>query len=115
MVELEGFDELFYMFEDMEISEQKERLALNAGGEILLKSIQDNAPIDTTNLKKTIKKSVKRVDGDLGCEIKVNSFYAGFKEFGTSQDKSHVGWFDKAVRNVENEAIERIKEVILNG
>lgn len=114
-VTMEGFDELFDMFEDMEISEQKERKALKAGGEVLFKSVQDNAPTDRGKLKKSIKKSIKRYDGDLSCEIKVNSFYGSFTEFGTSQDKSHIGWFEKAIKDAEDEAIERVKEVIFNG
>ncbi|EPS48438.1 phage protein, HK97 gp10 family [Clostridium botulinum CFSAN002367] len=36
------------------------------------------------------------------------------REFGTSQSKAHVGFFDRAVKGSENEAIEAVAKELLD-
>lgn len=111
---IEGLDDLFEMFDDMEISESKQRKALNIGGDIIKESMEDNAPEgETGKLKNTIKKTIKNKNGDLSCIIKSTRFYDVFTEYGTSVAKHDVGWVERAVKDVENEAVKAIKDVIL--
>lgn len=111
---IDGFDDIYKMIEDMKITESKQKKALALAGDIVLKKAKDNAPVDTGKLKKNIKKYVRQDEtGDLVCEIKVNSFYGMFTEYGTSKDKSHVGWFSNSIEDTKEEAINKLKEVLL--
>lgn len=107
-----GFEDLIKEFEDMEISEEKQKKALSKAGEVILKNAIENVPELTGYTKKSIKKVIKKIDGDIACEIKVNSWDAIFAEYGTSKDRSHVGWFSRSVEDSEEDVIKEItKEV----
>lgn len=112
--DLSGLDELVTMCDELEISDTKERKALNIGGEILLKSAIENAPELTGYNKKSIKKKItKSDDGDKSCEISVNAWDAKFIDWGTSKNKKYVNWFENAIDDVADEVIEAMKDVIL--
>ena len=112
-VELEGFEDLTELFKDLEITEQEERAALNTIGNIVKEEIENNIPEDSGGMKKSVKKTIKRTDdGDLGVEVKIDKFYAKFQEFGTSQQKQNVGFFDRSINAVIDKAIEEAKKVI---
>lgn len=105
---IEGFDELISKIEKMQITEQEERKALNIAGELIKQNVENESPVDTEKTKKSVKKQIKRIDGNMSCVIKVDKWYAKFQEYGTSQSKANVGWFEKAIRDKEKEAISLI-------
>lgn len=112
--DLSGLNELVTICNEMEISDTKERKALNIGGEILLKSAIENAPELTGYTEKSIKKKItKNDDGDTSCVISVNAWDAGFNEWGSSKNKNHIGFFENAIDDKLDEAIRAMKEVIL--
>ena len=112
-VELEGFEDLTELFKDLEITEQEERAALNIIGNIAEESIDNNMPKKSEEMSKSVKKKIKRTDeGNLGVEVKVTKFYAPFQEFGTSQQKHNVGFFDRSINAVIDKAIEEAKKLI---
>lgn len=112
--DLSGLDELVDLCEEMDISDTKERKALNIGGDILLKSALENAPELTGYTEKSIKKKItKNDDGDTSVEISVNAWDAGFNEWGSSKNKSHIGFFENAINDKLDEAIQAMKDVIL--
>lgn len=111
--EIKGFDELISKVEKMQITEQEERKALNNAGELVKQNVEKESPVDTEETKKSVIKQIKRIDGNMSCVIKVDKWYAKFREFGTSQSKAHVGWFEKAVRDKEKEAISLITKELL--
>lgn len=110
---IEGFDELISKLEKMQITEQEERKALNIAGELIKQNVENESPLDLGKTKKSIKKQIKRIDGNMSCVIKVGKWYAKFQEYGTSQSKSNVGWFEKAIRDKEKEAISLISKELL--
>lgn len=112
-VELEGFEDLTELFKDLEITEQEERAALNTIGNMAKDSVDDNIPKKSEEMKKSVKKTIKRTDdGDLGVEVKITKFYAPFQEYGTSQQKHNVGFFDRSINNIIDKAIEEAKKLI---
>lgn len=108
------FEDLIKEFEEMEISEEKQKKALKVGGAIIYKNVVDNAPYLKGFTKKSIKNKIKKIDGDIACVISVNSWDAIFTEFGTSKSRKHIGWFTRAVEDVEEEAVKKIAEVVLS-
>ncbi len=112
--DLSGLDELVDLCEEMDISDAKERKALNVGGDILLKSAIENAPDLTGYTEKSIKKKItKNDDGDKCVKISVNAWDGVFSEYGSSKNKSHIGWFENSIDNNLDEAIQSMKDVIL--
>ena len=112
-IELSGFNDLLDFTRDLEISEQKQKKALEAGGEILLKAAQENAPNITGKTEKSIKKTITKYNGDIACKIEVKHWSKWFTEYGSSKNKSYIGWFSNSIEDAFPEAIEAIKEVIL--
>ncbi|MDU4953636.1 MAG: hypothetical protein DBY38_02085 [Clostridium cadaveris] len=113
-LKVDGFDDIYKMLDDMQITDGKKKKALSLGCDIVLKRTKENAPVLTGRTKRSIKKYVRQGEnGDTTCTIKVNDFTGMFTEYGTSKDKSHVGWFSNAVKDTEDKAIEKIKEVLL--
>lgn len=111
-LEIKGFDDVFEELDDMNISDAKKRRALRNGAEIILNSIQKNSPERTGSMKKRWKSKIKRIDGNLGFEIKGDTPQDIENEFGSTTNKKHIGFFSNAVDDVANEAISIIvKEV----
>ncbi len=112
--DLSGLDELVSICDELEISDAKERKALNIGGEILLKSAIENAPNLTGYNKKSIKKKItKDDDGGTSCQISVSAWDAKFVDWGSSKNKKYINWFENAIDDKVDEAIRAMKEVIL--
>jgi HK97 gp10 family phage protein len=110
-----GFDDCLDTLDSMEITEQKQKKALKEAGKIILDNVIKNAPVLTGRMQKSIKMTVKRDDnGDLVCVIEVGAWYAIFSEYGTSYDKSNVGWFTRAVDEVSDKAVLKLREVLLS-
>ncbi|MBU3135064.1 HK97 gp10 family phage protein [Clostridium gasigenes] len=115
-INVTGFGEFFDMLEDMEISEQLERKALKMGGEILRNNIVKNSPSRNGNLRKSIKgKITKTNNGDTCYKVTIGVFYGMHQEWGTSQQKSHIGFFERSIKEAEITAIKEVKNIILKG
>lgn len=107
------FNDLMEEIEDMEISEQKQKAALKRGAEIIRVKAEREAPKgNTEKLRKGIKAKVKKIDGDMSAIISTSSFYDFFTEFGTSKDRSNIGWWTRAINDKEEEAMKAMSEVI---
>lgn len=109
-IEIVGLDDFFDEIKNMEISDSKKRKALNKCGDILLEGIEPSAPKRTGKLRKGLKKQVRKTDEGMSVIVSTSSFYDVFQEFGTSQSKKNVGFFEKGVRSKENEAVRTVIE-----
>ncbi|AWB17259.1 hypothetical protein HYH50_03190 [Clostridium botulinum] len=112
-IEIEGMEEFTEMLEDMTIDEADEKKAVRKGIEVVAKRVESNTPVLTGKLKK-IKKSVKKEGFATVGTVKLGAWWDLFQEFGTSQQKHHVGFFDRAVKDSENEAVEIVVEELLD-
>lgn len=113
-LEIKGFDDVFKDLDDMNISDTKKRRALRNGAEIILNSIQKNSPKRSGSLKDRWKSKITRIDGDLGFEIKGDTLQDIYNEFGSSDNKKHIGFFSNAVDQVSNKAINIIVEEVFD-
>ncbi|KOY66359.1 HK97-gp10 family putative phage morphogenesis protein [Clostridium sporogenes] len=112
-IEIEGMEEFTEMLENMTIDEADETKVVRKGIEVVAKQVESNTPVLTGKLKK-IKKSVKKEGFATVGTVKLGAWWDLFQEFGTSQQKYHVGFFDRAVKGSENEAIEVVAKELLN-
>ena len=112
-IEIRGFDDIFDMLDDMNISDKKKRRALKEGVEIVRQAVIDNSPVATGNMKKRWKSTIKRFDGNLGFEVKGDTVQDIENEFGSSKNKKHIGFFSKAVDKVSDKVINIIANEVL--
>ena len=64
-------------------------------------------------MKKRWKSSIRRIDGDLGFEVKGDTLEDIYNEFGSSSNKKHVGFFSNAVDKVSDKAVKTIINEVL--
>lgn len=112
-IEIEGMDGFSEMLQHMTIDEADERKAVRKGIEVVAKQIERNTPVLTGKLKK-IKKSVKKEGFATVGAVRLGTWWDLFQEFGTSQQKHHIGFFDKAVKNSEDKAVEIVSKELLD-
>jgi HK97 gp10 family phage protein len=104
-IEIEGFEGLEDLLQQMTISESDEKNAMKKALEPVAKEIESNSPLGNSGRLKRLKIQVKKKDLATIGIIKTTAFYDIFQEFGTSQQKNNVGYFERSVRSKENEAI----------
>lgn len=112
-MEINGFDEIFSMLDDMEIGDGKVKKALNTGGDEFKKAMETSIVVKTGKSKKSIKKSISRIDGDLVCKITIRRWYYGFDEWGTSKNKKNIGKVENAVSSITDKVFELVKKEVL--
>lgn len=110
---INGFEELAESMRDLEISEQKEKLALRSAGDVFVKAFQDAVAEDSGASKRSIKRTISRADGMAVCRVYVGTWYYSFPEFGTSKDKSNVGRVERAIESCAEKAIQVATDIML--
>lgn len=113
-IEIEGFEELETMLQNMTITEADERKAMQKAIEPIYNEVAANAPERTGNLKKQIKKQVVQEGFATVGVIKLGAWYSLFNEFGTSKSKKNVGFFERAVNKTQAEAVSILSKELLN-
>ncbi|SMC19318.1 phage protein, HK97 gp10 family [Clostridium acidisoli DSM 12555] len=109
-IEVTGLDSLMNDFIEMTITTADEKRVMKNAIEPAYTEIEKNAPTKTEKLKKNIKQTVKKVDFATVGEIKLNQWYSMFTEYGTSQSKEHIGWFERSVDNSMVEVMAKMAE-----
>ncbi|HBJ2612668.1 TPA: hypothetical protein LA742_001096 [Clostridium botulinum] len=112
-IEIEGMEELTNFLTDITIDESDERRAVKKGIEVIAKEVESNTPVLTGRLKK-IKKGVKKEGFATVGTVRLGAWWDLFQEFGTSQQKHHIGFFDRAVKGSEDEAVEIVSRELLD-
>ena len=111
--ELSGFEELETLLQDMTLTEAEEKKAVKKSIDVIAKVVESNTPTKTGNMKKQIKTTVSKDDFSITGTLKMGAFYSMFEEFGTSQQKNHVGFFERSVNSTQNEALEVLAKELL--
>lgn len=113
-IELDGFEELEELLHDMTLAEADEKKAMKAGIDVIYKAVESNTPTgETGDMKKEIKEKVSKDDFSITGQVIMGAWYTGFEEFGTSQQKHHVGFFERSVNSSQNEALEVLAKGLL--
>lgn len=111
-IEVEGLEKFEnFLSEDMVLDELTKRKGVRAGITKIGKAIEKNSPVKTGRLSK-IKIRVKNTGLATEGTASSGEFYDVFQNFGTSEQKMHVGYFDRAVDESTNEALEEVAEII---
>ncbi len=112
-IELEGFDELENLLQDITIDETDEKKAMKSAINVIGDEVEKNTPEGTTGRLKRIKKTVKKEGLATVGIIKMGAFYDIFQEFGTSKSKKNAGFFERSVNKTQDEAMEILTKELL--
>lgn len=112
-IELEGFEEVEQLISDLELDESTKKKVVKVGIDIIADSIESNSPKKTGRLSK-IKRKIENTGLAIEGTAHSTAFYDRFQDIGTSQQKAHVGYFDRAVDSSINEAIKASTEVLFS-
>ena len=105
-MQIKGLDKLNKQLKELEkLGENKQ--ALLAGGYILQKLAQENAPVDTGFLRN----SAYTEETQSGVEVGFTAEYAVYQEFGTETIPAN-GFFRKAVEDGSTQVVEKIIEIL---
>lgn len=110
-LKLEGMEELEKLIQEMTLDNRDLSKAAKNGIEILAKKLEKDSPEKSGRLSK-IKTSVKNTGLGVEAAAKAGMFYDVFQEFGTSEQKAHVGYFESSVRKNADNAIKEVAKVV---
>ena len=113
-IEIEGMDEFTKMLEDMTISEADEKKAMRKAIKPIADEVEKNSPVGKTGRLKKVSKTVKKDGLATVGVVRTSTWYDKFQEFGTSQQKHNIGYFERSVKDTEDEALEILSKELLD-
>jgi HK97 gp10 family phage protein len=112
-IDIDGFDDLEQLLQDMTITPSDEKKAMKKALEPIAQEVEMNAPERTGYSRKQIKTTVNKEDFATIGRVKLGAWYSIFNEFGTSQSKKWIGFFERSVNKAKDEAIEILTRELL--
>ncbi|MCU9808364.1 hypothetical protein LEQ06_09415 [Paraclostridium sp. AKS46] len=111
-IELEGMEEFEEFVKSMALDITIKRQAIRSGINVIGKGLENDTPVGPTGKLSEIKISVKENALAIEGTARSKAFYDIFQEYGTSEQKAHVGYFDRSVEGNTQEAISKVAETI---
>jgi len=112
-IEIEGFEELEEFLQNLTVTDSDEKKAMKLAIDVIANEVEKNTPERTGKLKR-IKKTVKKDGFGTVGTIKMGVFYDIFQEFGSSQQKKNIGFFERSVNNTKDKAIQVLTKELLD-
>lgn len=103
-IEIEGMEEFAAMLDGMTITQADEKKAMRKALVPIAEKIEENTPRRSGKLAK-LSKTVKKDDFATVGTVKTTAWWDIFQEFGTSKQKANVGYFDRAVKESNADAV----------
>lgn len=110
-IEVDGLEEYEELLKNMELNYISKRKCVKAGIEVIAKGLEEDTPVRSGRLAK-IKTTVREKDFSTEGIARSKEFYDIFQNFGTSEQKSHVGYFDRSVEKNSNKAVAEVAKNI---
>lgn len=116
MSTLEGFDEFIDFCSDLKIEDEEVTSVMTRSLKIPKAIVKKNAPKLSGLTKRSIKIKVKKnTFGGCTGVVYLNNFQAMFQEFrNIRQSGKHVGWFERSIRESEDDFIESLREELID-
>ncbi|MGL4569637.1 MAG: HK97-gp10 family putative phage morphogenesis protein [Clostridium sp.] len=113
-IELEGFEEFENLLGDMSLSFSDKRRAVKKGITLIGEELEKDTPVGESGKLSKIKISVKEIELATEGTARSNAFYDVFQNFGTSEQKAHVGYFDRSVEKNTSAAVSEVAKIIFD-
>lgn len=113
-IEVTGFDDVEKYVQDMTLTDSDKTKAMKAAIRPMYCATQSVTPVRSGALKQSEKEQVKKEDMATVGIVRYGKFWDIFNEYGTSKDKSHVGFFSKAIDQSSDEAVQILAKGLLD-
>lgn len=113
-IEMTGFEDVENLLKDMTIDEADEKRAIKKAIEPIKVGLEKDTPKGETSKLSKVKTTIKKEGMATVGIVKAGAWWDIFQEFGTSQQKSNVGYFDKSIRSTEDEALKILSKELLD-
>lgn len=104
-IEVEGLEELGRALENSLVTKEEEKAAMKKAIEPARAHLESDSPKGETGKLAKVKATVRQEDFNTTGVVKSNAFYDKFQDWGTSEQKANVGYFDKSIENTTDEVI----------
>lgn len=104
-INFEGLEEFQEMLEQMTLTDNDERSSMRKAIKVIADQVEQDSPRGKTGKLSKARTSVKKDGLGIVGEVKAGAYWDVFMEYGTSYQKAHVGYFDRAVTSTQNEAL----------
>lgn len=111
-IELDGLDEFQEFVEDMFLNITTKKQAVRQGIKVIGQGLENDTPIGPTGELSEIETSVKESNLAVEGTTKSKAFYDVFQNYGTSEQKANVGYFDRSIEDHKEEAISKVAQTI---
>lgn len=111
-IELDGLDEFQEFIKDMSLSTTTKKQAVRQGIKELGQGLENDTPVGPKGELSEIEISVKESNLSVEGTAKSKAFYDVFQNYGTSEQKANVGYFDRSVEDHQEEAISKVAQTI---
>lgn len=102
------------LFNNMVLSSADKRNAVRKGITVISEGLEKDTPKGPTGELAEIKVTVREKNLATEGLARSKAFYDIFQEFGTSEQKANVGYFENSVNSNSSKALSEMAEVILN-
>lgn len=102
------------LFKDMVFSSLDKRKAIKAGINVIAEGLEKDTPKGPTGKLAEIKVTVREKDLATEGIARSKSFYDIFQNFGTSEQKANVGYFERSVNQNEDKALSNVADIIFS-
>lgn len=102
------------LFNNMVFSSLDKRKAVKAGINVIAEGLEKDTPKGATGELAEVKITVREKDLATEGLARSKAFYDIFQEFGTSEQKANVGYFERSVNSNSNKALSEMAEAIFN-
>lgn len=106
-----GFIELEESIDDMQISDHKKREALYQAAQHTIAKVKEASPVRKKILKNSWSYRYQRVDGNLAVRVYSKANHDIYNEYGSSTNKSHIGFFSNTI----DRELDKISKIIVEG
>lgn len=105
-IDISGLDELIEFNEKLLLTQDEEKAIVKKSIVPIKRALISTTPKGETGQLSKVKVRVRKLKFGVQGEVKGGAYYDRFQEYGTSFSKKNVGYFDKAIRQSEREAID---------
>lgn len=111
-IKVDGLEEFEKLLQNMSLNIIDKRKAIKAGIKVIARNLEKDTPKGPTGILSKIKVSVKEKDLATEGVARSIAFYDVFQEYGTSEQKENLGYFERSVEQNKNNALDQVAEVI---
>lgn len=112
-IEVEGLEEITEMLENATLTKAEERVAMKKAIEAPKEQLIKDSPRGPTGKLADIKDTVSQEEFATTGKLKPSAWWDKFNEWGSSKNKSHIGYFERSIESTKDKFYSVLGEELL--